>query len=171
MNDSSDREVAIRFASNLVMCRKRAGYSQEELGFLASLHRTEISMLERGSRIPRIDTMIKLASALEASPEDLLAGLEWHPGEYRRGRVLVLLHAAGRDGRAMNAAECFAANLVRARQRAGLSGRGFDRASIHPTEISEGGDSSTPRPMQRRRCWPRLRAWRRWGEGSACRLD
>jgi transcriptional regulator with XRE-family HTH domain len=84
MRDSSskaaDREVAMRFASNLVTCRRRAGYSQEELGFLASLHRTEIGMLERGARIPRIDTVIKLAGALETPPEDLLAGMEWHAG-------------------------------------------------------------------------------------------
>lgn len=33
-------EIAKRFGDNLVRCRKRVGVSQEELGFLASLHRT-----------------------------------------------------------------------------------------------------------------------------------
>lgn len=47
----------------------------------ASLHRTEISGLERGLRVSRIDTLVKLAAALEVSPLDLLEGIEWTPGE------------------------------------------------------------------------------------------
>lgn len=69
--------VADQFAANLVRVRKQAGISQEELGFLASLHRTEIGMLERGIRLPRIDTLIKLAGALEVSPNELLDGVAW----------------------------------------------------------------------------------------------
>ncbi len=72
--------VAKRFGANLVNCRKAANLSQEELGFRASLHRTEIGQLERGDRLPRIDTLIKLAGALNAKPDDLLAGLSWEPG-------------------------------------------------------------------------------------------
>lgn len=78
-------EVAKQFGRNLIRSRKRAGISQEELGFLASLHRTEIGMLERGVRLPRIDTVLKLAGALAISPCDLLARMEWRPGEPRPG--------------------------------------------------------------------------------------
>lgn len=78
--------VAQRFGSNLVACRQRADITQEELSFRAALHRTEIGLLERGARLPRIDTLIKLASALEVSPVDLLAGITWRPGESRPGR-------------------------------------------------------------------------------------
>lgn len=60
-------EVAKRFGENLVRCRKRTGFSQEALGLRASLNRTEISLLERGTRVPRIDTLVKLAAALEVS--------------------------------------------------------------------------------------------------------
>jgi len=70
-------EIAVRFGKNLVRARKRAGLSQEEVGFRASLHRTEIGMLERGSRLPRVDTLIKLAAAVEVRPEELLDGLDW----------------------------------------------------------------------------------------------
>jgi transcriptional regulator with XRE-family HTH domain len=70
-------EIAIRFGKNLVRCRKRAGLSQEEVGFRASLHRTEIGMLERGTRLPRIDTLVKLAAAVEVEPGELLEGLDW----------------------------------------------------------------------------------------------
>jgi transcriptional regulator with XRE-family HTH domain len=78
-------EVAKRFGGNLVRCRKRAGLSQEELGFRASLHRTQIGVLERGARLPRIDTLIKLAGALEVSPDDLLEGIVWNAGSVQAG--------------------------------------------------------------------------------------
>ena len=54
--------------------------SQEELGELAGLHRTEIGMLERGIRLFRIDTLIKLAGALEVTSGELLKGIDWSPG-------------------------------------------------------------------------------------------
>jgi transcriptional regulator with XRE-family HTH domain len=78
-------DVAARFGENLVRCRKRANLSQEALGFLASLHRTEIGMLERGVRIARIDTLVKLAGAMGIPPGDLLEGLDWEPGPPRDG--------------------------------------------------------------------------------------
>lgn len=75
------RAIAERFAANAKRCRERADLSQEEVGVRASLHRTEISQLERGLRVARIDTLVKLAAALEVSPEVLLEGIEWAPGE------------------------------------------------------------------------------------------
>lgn len=77
--------VAERFGKNLTLLRNRADLSQEELGFLASLHRTEVGMLERGIRLPRIDTLIKLAGALEVETGDLLDGITWHNGGPPRG--------------------------------------------------------------------------------------
>lgn len=82
-------DIATRFGQNLVRCRKRASLSQEELGFRASLHRTEVGMLERGIRLPRIDTLIKLAGAMEIRPEELLHGLDWSPGGPRLGEFSV----------------------------------------------------------------------------------
>jgi transcriptional regulator with XRE-family HTH domain len=73
-----DLTVAQQFARNAVRCRKRAGFSQEEVGFRASLHRTEIGLLEQGKRMPRIDTFVKLATALEADPAELLHGINWN---------------------------------------------------------------------------------------------
>jgi transcriptional regulator with XRE-family HTH domain len=65
------------------------GISQEELGFRASLHRTEISQLERGVRLPKIDTLVKLAGALSVPPGDLLKGIAWTQGRTRVGRFRV----------------------------------------------------------------------------------
>jgi len=83
------QEVARRFGENLMIYRRRADLSQEELGFRASLHRTEIGQLERGIRLARIDTVIKLSGALSVPPGDLLKGMAWTPGGPRIGRFLV----------------------------------------------------------------------------------
>jgi transcriptional regulator with XRE-family HTH domain len=78
--------VAEQFGENLRRLRKRADLSQEEAAVRASLHRTEISHLERGQRIARVDTVAKLAAALEVDPGEFFAGIEWQPGDVRLGR-------------------------------------------------------------------------------------
>ena len=59
------------FAANLRRCRGAAG-----LGFRARLHRTEISLLERGERDPRLTTIVRLAEALGVEPSRLLEGID-----------------------------------------------------------------------------------------------
>lgn len=76
----------LRFAANLRKARKRAAISQEELGFRCELHRTEISLLERAGREPRLATLVKLAGALETTPHELCEGISWNP-EKRRFEV------------------------------------------------------------------------------------
>jgi len=82
-------DIASRFGKNLSRARKRAGLSQEEAGIRASLHRTEIGLLERGERIPRIDTAIKLAGAIGVPLGELIEGIEWSPGTASRGSFSV----------------------------------------------------------------------------------
>lgn len=77
--------VAERFGANLVLARREAGISQEELGWMASLHRTQIGILERGVRLPRIDTLAKLAGALDVPVERLMEGIVWRPGSAQVG--------------------------------------------------------------------------------------
>lgn len=77
--------VAARFGANLARLREGTGVTQEELSFRAGLHRTEIGLLERGGRIPRIDTLAKLAGSLEVPTSSLLDGIAWQPGEITRG--------------------------------------------------------------------------------------
>ena len=78
-------DIAARFGDNLARVRRGADLSQEELSVRASLHRTEISQLERGLRIARVDTLVKLTGSLEVSAEELLVGLDWMPGDVRYG--------------------------------------------------------------------------------------
>jgi transcriptional regulator with XRE-family HTH domain len=77
--------VAERFANNLVRARASTDLSQEELAFRAALHRTEVGLLERAERTPRIDTLVKLAGALGVEPAALLDGIAWNPGDYQPG--------------------------------------------------------------------------------------
>jgi transcriptional regulator with XRE-family HTH domain len=79
-------DVAGQFGDNLARCRKRADMSQDDLSVRASVHRTEISQLERGLRVARIDTLAKLYGSLEVEPGDLLVGIVWSPGDMRIGR-------------------------------------------------------------------------------------
>lgn len=78
--------VADQFGANLRYCRRRAGLSQEETAVRASLHRTAVGMVERGERLPRVDTIAKLAGVLGVDPGDLFDGIDWEPGTVRVGR-------------------------------------------------------------------------------------
>lgn len=67
-----------RFAVNLRRARETAGISQEELAERCEIHRTEVSLLERGGREPRLGTLVKLATALGTTPEALCHGIGWN---------------------------------------------------------------------------------------------
>lgn len=56
--------------------RIKQGISQEALADAAGLHRTYISLLERGERNPSLAVLLQLASGLNVSASVLLADLE-----------------------------------------------------------------------------------------------
>jgi transcriptional regulator with XRE-family HTH domain len=64
-----------RFAANLRTHRHRVGLSQEALGDACDIHRTEVSLLERAGRDPRLETIVRLAHGLGIRPADLLDGI------------------------------------------------------------------------------------------------
>lgn len=71
-----ESDPVMRFADNLRAQRHRAGLSQEELGFRSGFHRTEISLLERAGREPRLTTIVRLARTLGIKPAVLMRGIE-----------------------------------------------------------------------------------------------
>jgi transcriptional regulator with XRE-family HTH domain len=71
------RPLPIHFGNRLRACRNRADISQEALGEMTALHRTEIELLERGEREPRLSTIIKLASALDVPLHELVGEIGW----------------------------------------------------------------------------------------------
>ena len=81
--------VAKKVGENLVRLRTAAGISQEDLAYMAGMHRNEISQLERGLRVPRVDTLVKLAQSLEAEYAELLAGLSWRAPQPQSGSLEV----------------------------------------------------------------------------------
>ena len=81
----SDPRIAERFGHNLWRARRRAGLNQEALAELAELHRPEIGLFETGKRLPKLDTLLKLTAAADATPRELLAGLHWRPAHWVRG--------------------------------------------------------------------------------------
>jgi transcriptional regulator with XRE-family HTH domain len=64
-----------QFGLNLASERKKAGMSQEDLAFRADLHRTEVSLIERGLREPRLETFLKLSRGLGVTPATLIDGI------------------------------------------------------------------------------------------------
>lgn len=89
-----DEAAAKQLGRNLFLARRRVDLSQERLAKLCGLHRTEIGLVEQGRRIPRVDTLIKLASSLEIDVEELLKGIAWvvpapeQPGQFDNEKPL-----------------------------------------------------------------------------------
>ena len=50
--------------------------SQEELAFEAGLHRTYISLLERGVKSPTLNVLFRLADALDIPPSQFIQEIE-----------------------------------------------------------------------------------------------
>jgi transcriptional regulator with XRE-family HTH domain len=65
-----------RFGRNLFMARRRAGLAQGELARRVSMQQNDLSLLERGRRRPRLDTLVRLARGLEMPAGDLLRGID-----------------------------------------------------------------------------------------------
>ena len=81
--------LSMRFAANLRQYREAAGFSHEDLAFAAEIHRTQVSLIEGGHRMPRLDTLVKLAGALGLTPNELLDGVTWEPSVHRPGQFSV----------------------------------------------------------------------------------
>lgn len=66
---------------NVRRLRRRAGISAEELADRARIHRNHIGSIERARSEPRLGTLIRLIGALDTTPDEILDGIRWRPGE------------------------------------------------------------------------------------------
>ena len=64
------------FGKVLKQRREALNLSQEELAFEAGLHRTYISLLERGIKTPTLNVLFQLADALDILPSQLIEEIE-----------------------------------------------------------------------------------------------
>jgi transcriptional regulator with XRE-family HTH domain len=82
----AEEGLKARFGENVRLLRASVKISQEELGFRADVHRTQISLIESGQRLPKIGTALKLAAALEVELSTLLAGITYRPRSFSAAR-------------------------------------------------------------------------------------
>jgi transcriptional regulator with XRE-family HTH domain len=73
MCDGDRLDIKQRFGLAIKQRRQELGISQEELAYRASLHRTYVSDIERGTRNVSIENIAKLAKALNISISALFA--------------------------------------------------------------------------------------------------
>jgi transcriptional regulator with XRE-family HTH domain len=75
-------DAAVAFGKVLRQLRLEAGLTQEQLGLEADLRRTYVSVLELGQQQPSLNTVLKLAKALNVPAHELIRQVEesWNQG-------------------------------------------------------------------------------------------
>lgn len=69
-------ELLVAFGDRVRENRLAAGITQERLSELAHIHRTYAGHVERGTVTPTLDTIVRLAAALNINPAVLVDGLQ-----------------------------------------------------------------------------------------------
>jgi transcriptional regulator with XRE-family HTH domain len=67
---------ARQFGQRIRALREQRQLSQEDLADAAALHRTHISLIERGQRSVRLETIERLAFALHVQPSELMPDIK-----------------------------------------------------------------------------------------------
>lgn len=74
--------LAMAFGKALRAAREKTELSQEGLGLACGIHRTHVSLLERGERQPTLATVFALCEELGIHPEQLVEATRL---AYRKG--------------------------------------------------------------------------------------
>ncbi|QIM15392.1 helix-turn-helix transcriptional regulator [Leucobacter insecticola] len=90
--------AAIEIGRRIRDVRLQLGISLEDLGELAEIGATSIGRIERGVSSPAVETIIRIAAALEVEPGQFLSGIS--PDDYgaREHKFTVRDLIKGRDG-------------------------------------------------------------------------
>ena len=70
----------INIGSVIHRLRIQRGMTQEVLSGFAGIARTHLSMIENGSKLPNLDTLWRIALALDMRPSELVAAIEEEGG-------------------------------------------------------------------------------------------
>ena len=70
------KNYGIAFGKTLIDLRKQFSISQERLAELSDLHRTYISFIETGKKIPTLSAIISISQAFNLKPSELLDLME-----------------------------------------------------------------------------------------------
>ena len=76
--------VELAFGHEIKKGREALQKSQEALAFEAGIHRTYVSMIERGKKSPTLAVIVRLANALNVKPSELLQRME---GELEQANI------------------------------------------------------------------------------------
>ena len=68
--------VELAFGREIKKAREAIQKSQETLAFDAEIHRTYVSLIERGQKSPSLSVIVRLAKALKVKPSELLRRVE-----------------------------------------------------------------------------------------------
>jgi transcriptional regulator with XRE-family HTH domain len=82
-------DASERFGENLLRIRQARKLSQENVADRAGIHRTQITLLESGRRQPLLETVVRLAGALDVPVEALFEGIFWQPATVGGGEFVV----------------------------------------------------------------------------------
>ncbi len=74
--DQDPHAASVAFGSRLRQLRAERGISQDDLARETDVHPTAIGRLERGSREPRLTTILRIARGLDVEPGKLLDELD-----------------------------------------------------------------------------------------------
>lgn len=90
--DDQKQRIMKEVGDRIKYFRRLKSVSQEELALQANLNPAYFGQVERGVKCPTIDTLCKIASALEVSPAELLQSDDrpTHPSEYNRRAAAML---------------------------------------------------------------------------------
>jgi transcriptional regulator with XRE-family HTH domain len=77
MPAADPQPIRDRLAVNLRRAMGEAGLMPSDVAARAEVHLTQLNQVLRAEATVRLDTLVKLAGALEVAPEALLAGIRW----------------------------------------------------------------------------------------------
>jgi transcriptional regulator with XRE-family HTH domain len=83
--EEDPKAASIAFGRRLRELRAQHGLSQDDLASRTDVHPTAIGRLERGSREPRLTTILRIARGLGVRPGDLVDELNHFPNAPARG--------------------------------------------------------------------------------------
>lgn len=70
------QQILLALGRRLRELRAEQGYSQEAFADLCGLHRTAMSLLERGKRVPSLRTLLTISQGFGISLSELLEGID-----------------------------------------------------------------------------------------------
>jgi transcriptional regulator with XRE-family HTH domain len=70
------QQVLLALGKRMRQLREKQGYSQEAFADHCGLHRTAVSLIERGKRVPSLTTLLTISGGFGIPVSDLLRGVD-----------------------------------------------------------------------------------------------